>query len=168
MKKGYQTLELDDVSAQFYFNTSSGEGETKYNTKIKKYTIHGLVLAPTNDDESNYAGVTVSGSTYNSTPTGLVFGADTVAQDSYLVNKSGSRVTNKAKLKDNNDAYYVVNNNGKVLKYFQSEDDYKSWLTYDSDKDKQISITTEMLKSATAKKLQEQVDKAIAAKKKSK
>lgn len=165
MKKGYQTLELDDVSAQFYFNTSSGEGETKYNTKIKKYTIHGLVLAPTNDDESNYAGVTVDGTTYNSTPTGLVFGADTVAQDSYLVNKSGSRVTNKAKLKDNNDAYYVVNNNGKVLKYFPSEEDYKGWLTYDSENDKQISITTDMLKSATADKLQEAVDKAKADKK---
>ena len=87
------------------------------------------------------------------------------AQDSYLVNKSGSRVTNKAKLKDNNDAYYVVNNNGKVLKYFPSEEDYKGWLTYDSENDKQISITTDMLKSATADKLQEAVDKAKADKK---
>lgn len=163
MKKGYQTLELDDMSAQFYFNTSSGEGETKYNSKIKKYTINGLVLAPTNDDDSNYGAVVTSGGAQKGTPTGLVFGKDTVGN--WMVNKAGTLVKNKAKLKDNNDEYYVVNSNGKVLKHFNSEEEYNEYVKYatTNDKDKKITISSNMLKSCDSEsELDAQVAEAIA------
>jgi glucan-binding YG repeat protein len=145
MKKGYQNLELDDMTCQFYFNTSSGVGETKYNSKIKKYTINGLVLAPTNDDDSNYGAVVTNGE-QKGTPTALVFGKATVGN--WMVNKAGTLVKNKAKLKDNNDEYYVVSNTGKVLKWFASEEDYNSYVTYatTNDKDKKITISSAMLK----------------------
>lgn len=167
MKKGYQTLELDDGSYQFYFNTSSGVGTTGYISKIKKWTINGLVLAPSTDDESNYAaveGVTTASGTVNTSavPTDLVFGEETVGNA--LVNRAGTLVKSKAKLKDNNDGYYVVNKYGKVLKYFASEDDYNQYLTYDSSNNKKISITTAMLAAANESALDRLVDDAIDAK----
>lgn len=157
MKKGYQHLELDDTTAQFYFNTSSGAGETKWNTKIKKYTLFGLVLAPTNDDDSNYAAVeTVNNSaeqksapvvaTDDNSP--LKFGEATVGH--FMVNKSGTLVKSKAKLKDNNDEYYVVNDKGRVIAHFDSEDKYNEFVSYtvgDSTTEKKISITNGMLSS---------------------
>lgn len=163
MKKGYQNLELDDMTAQFYFNTSSGVGETKYNTKIKKYTINGLVLAPTNDDDSNYAAVVTDGGSKTGTPTGIVFGSKTVGN--WMVNKAGTLVKSKAKLKDNNDAYYVVNKEGKVLKYFDSEDAYNKYLRYDDDKDKKIAISSSMLSAEDEDALDDLVEAAIKEKK---
>ena len=152
MKKGYQNLEFDDMTAQFYFNTSSGVGETKYNTKIKKYTIHGLVLAPTNDDDSNYGAVVVDS---DNKPLNIVFGSDT--EDNYLVNKSGTLVKSKAKLKDNNDAYYIVNGDGIVLRYFDSEDAYNTYLTK-KDSDKKISINSSWIGKGKTK---EDLDKKV-------
>ena len=141
MKKGYQTIELEDGTYQFYFNTSNGKAYNEYVSKIKKYVVNGLVLAPSSDDDSNYAGVVLSGSQ----PTDLVFGSSTVGN--ILVNKAGTVVKKKVKLKDNNDAYYVVNKDGKVLAYFASEDDYNEKLEYEDKKGntKKISIKTSWL-----------------------
>ncbi len=163
MKKGYQTIEFDDMTAQFYFNTSSGKGETKYNTKIKKYTLHGLVLAPTNDDPSNYAAVVTTGAQDDapvSNSSALKFGGETVGH--YMVNKSGSLVKSKAKLKDNNDEYYVVNNKGKVIAWFGSEDDYNDFVSYTLDgNDKKVAISSDMLKLTSKSDLSDAIDAAI-------
>ncbi|SFG36521.1 hypothetical protein [Oribacterium sp. WCC10] len=142
MKKGYQTLELEDGTYQFYFNTSNGKAYNEYVSKIKKYVLNGLVLAPSSDDDSNYAAVVVDG---NGDPTDLVFGSSTVGN--ILVNKAGTVVKKKAKLKDNNDAYYVVNKDGQVLAYYESEDDYNSAIEYEDKKGntKKISIKTAWL-----------------------
>ncbi|MBE6004419.1 MAG: hypothetical protein E7232_10120 [Lachnospiraceae bacterium] len=141
MKKGYQTIELEDGTYQFYFNTSNGKAYNEYVSKIKKYVVNGLVLAPSTDDDSNYAAVVLSGSQ----PTDLVFGSSTVGN--ILVNKAGTVVKKKVKLKDNNDAYYVVNKDGKVLAYFASEDEYNSAIEYEDKKGntKKISIKTSWL-----------------------
>ena len=161
MKKGYQTLELDDGNRQFYFNSTSGAGTTGYVSKIKKYTINGMVLAPNSDDPSNYAGVEFDA---NGDPADLVFGKKT--EGTILVNKSGTKVTNKVKLKDNEDAYYVVNGKGKVLKYFESESDYNAVLAY-GDGDKHISISSSWVKDADSRSnVQTKIDEALAAKKK--
>ena len=172
MKKGYQNIELDDGTYQFYFNTSSGAGTTGYVSKIKKYTINGMVLAPSSDDDSNYAAVvgvanadgTIT--TSNANPTDLVFGAATV--DNVLVNKSGTVVKKKAKLKDNNDAYYVVNNNGIVLAYYTSEDAYNDSLTYDrsGSTNKKITVSSAMLAAVDHDDYERLRTAAIAAKQK--
>lgn len=158
MKKGYQTLELDDMTAQFYFNTSSGKAATGYISKIKKYTKNGLVLAPSSDDDNNYAGVVVNivgtGEGENK-PEDLVFGEHTVDSGNLgrtiLVNKAGTKVTSKGKLKDSNDGYYVVNNNGVVLEYFGSEDAYDAFVTYEVKSgntwtSKKLTISSDMVK----------------------
>ncbi len=118
MKKGYQNIALDDNTYQFYFNTSNGQAEDGYVNKIKKYASHGLILAPISDDESNYAAVGIDGNgDWN-----IYFGSASVNKT--LVNKSGTVVKNKTKLKDSNDAYYIVNEDGVVLAYYDSEDAY--------------------------------------------
>ena len=173
MKKGYQTLTLDDTTAQFYFNTNSGVAEEGYVSKINKYCINGLVLAPTDDDDANYAAVVtndISKGVKKIDVLGLAFGDDIPAATSttaaVLVNKSGSIVKNKNKLKDNNDGYYVVNKEGIVLEYFATESAYDDFLTYQdkNGNDKKISITTAMLKSATTEDFEKLVDEALAAK----
>ena len=144
MKKGYQNIALDDSTYQFYFNTSNGDAETKYNSKIKKYTIHGLVLAPTADDPSNYMGVSLNGDK----PVGYSFGEAT--EGDVLVNRSGSVVKSKSKLKDSEDAYYIVNKKGVVLKYFDSEETYNSFINYTVDgKEKKASISSDALAKDT-------------------
>lgn len=135
MKKGYQNLALDDSTYQFYFNTTSGEAKTEYNSKIKKYTIHGLVLAPTSDDDSNYAGVIVDSA---NKPQGIVFGKNTVGE--ILVNKLGTIIKNKTKLKDSNDAYYIVNNAGVVLAYYESEDKYNEHIVAEVGDKKTVNV----------------------------
>ncbi|ETP72241.1 putative cell wall binding protein [Lachnospiraceae bacterium JC7] len=144
MKKGYQTIELDDNSYQFYFNTSNGEAKTEYSSKIKKYIKNGLVLAPIADDESNYAAVKVDG---NNTPDGarcLKFGKDT--EGNILVNRSGSVMKSKTKLKDSNDAYYIVNAAGVVLAYYDSEDAYNKATQLEKDDKKKTVNVSELLK----------------------
>jgi glucan-binding YG repeat protein len=144
MKKGYVTLELDDASYQFYFNTSNGKGESGYVSKIKKYCKDGLVMAPTSDDDSNYAAVVLSGDDV----TGIVFGSNTVGLK--LVNNAGTVVKNKKKLKDNNDGYYVVSKDGIVLAYYASEDDYNDAITYTpsgSSSTKKLTISSDWLAS---------------------
>ena len=163
MKKGYQTIELDDGSYQFYFNTSSGVGANGYTSKIKKYAINGLVLAPTSDDESNYAAVTgVDGAAKD---LNLVFGSKTVGGK--LVNRAGTVVKNKPKLKDNNDAYYVVNKDGVVLAYYASEEAYNDALTYDEENNKKISMPSDY-KDWTPENYASNLAKAVAAKKEKK
>ena len=145
MKKGYQSIELDDGTYQFYFNTSSGAGKTGKISKIKKWTINGLVLAPTTEDDSNYAAVVLSGDE----PVDLVFGTRTVGN--MLVNRAGTQVKNKAKLKDNNDAYYVVSKSGEVLAYYDSEDAYNNAYKYtDSEgKEHKCSVKSEFLEAGS-------------------
>jgi len=123
-KTGYQNLELDDDTYQFYFDSSNGYASTGYLSKIKKYVVNGLVIKATDDDNSNYVGVNAGyeGGFRNSDYT-VYSNKDTVGMT--LLNKSGTIVTNKTKLRDENDHYYVVNKKGKVVLYFDSEDDYK-------------------------------------------
>ena len=175
MKKGYQTLELDDVTAQFYFNTSSGKAATQYVSKIKKYTKNGLVLAPTSDDDVNYAGVVVD-SVASNKPEELVFGEYTVDTANrfrtILVNKAGTKVTSKGKLKDSNDEYYIVNSNGVVLEHFSSEDAYDKFVEYKvtttngsttSTSTKKVTINGDMLKDcADLETLLDRMDAKVA------
>ncbi len=181
MKKGYQNLELDDGTYQFYFNTQNGQAQDGYVSKIKKYCINGLVLAPTSDDDSNYGGVIIdvvsSGSSTKEDPQAIVFGDDmkgyvaaTVDGSNYvkLVNKSGTVVKKKAKVKDNNDAYYVVNSNGHVIAYAPDEDAYNDCLTIKyktsstgEEKEKKFSISSDMLSCATVAALDAAIDDAV-------
>lgn len=160
MQKGYQTITLNDNNYQFYFSTSNGEAYDGWVSKIKKYVANGLVVAPTADDDSNYGAVVVK----NDKPVDLVFGSDTV--DNVLVSTSGSVVKNKKKLKDTNDAYYVVNKDGIVLAYFDNEDDYKNFFAYDYTKNdktttKYVNVTDKMLKAENASAFEALVADAI-------
>jgi glucan-binding YG repeat protein len=132
MKKGYQSVELDDGTYQFYFDTKNGKAKTEWNSKIKKFTINGLVLQPTNDDDSNYMGVVADQYTNYKTavPSDVTFNANELA-GKYLVSKNGTVVTGKTKLKDSEDHYYVVSKNGVVDQYFDSEDSYNDFMTVD-------------------------------------
>ena len=133
-KTGYQNIELDDDVYQFYFDTKSGKATTGYVSKIKKYTVNGLVLKATDDDDSNYVGLDADYKGQVREGKNLVLtDGDTVGH--ILVNKSGTAVVNKTKLRDENDHYYVVadtgdkwpdNEKGTVLAFFTSEDAYKA------------------------------------------
>lgn len=128
-KTGYQNVELDDDTYQFYFDTKSGKATTGYVSKIKKYTVNGLVLKATDDDDSNYVGLnaTYKDQVYPGTDL-VVTDGDTVGK--ILVNKSGTAVLNKTKLRDENDHYYVVrdaDHGATVAMFFTSEDAYNDY-----------------------------------------
>lgn len=144
MKKGYQTITLDDDSYQFYFNTSTGKAEYGYNSKIKKFVATGLVIKP-DDDDANYIAVSAALDDDLGIKAG-VFGTDGAKTYSYdkigtskkdqayvMINKSGSIVKNKSKLKDENDRYYVVNKNGVVVLKFASEEAYDQYFKDNKD-----------------------------------
>jgi glucan-binding YG repeat protein len=164
-KKGYQTLSLDDTTAQFYFNTQTGVAENGYVSKINKYCINGYVLAPGDDDDSNYAGVYGS---YKLDDQGnpkydvkklqvekveIAPDIDDATADkaAVLVNKSGSIVKNKPKLKDNSDHYFIVNKDGVVLMTFDSETEYNDFVKYtdSNDKEKKINVSSNALTAKT-------------------
>jgi glucan-binding YG repeat protein len=134
MKKGYQKIELDDGTYQFYFDAKDGKASNGYVSKIKKFVANGLVMQPTSDDDSNYMGVAFGPNMKDTAKddyknvkgavTGVAFGTQITNDDYYLVSKNGSIVTNKTKLKDSEDNYYVVDPAGVVKIVFSSEDDY--------------------------------------------
>ena len=122
MKTGYQNIEFSDDTYQFYFETKSGEGKTGFNSKINKFTVSGLVLKPTNDDDNNYAGLRNVTVTTNAITNKYEYDLDNVriattdiAQNDILVNKQGTLVKNKT-VKDENDMYYRTDASGKVVK----------------------------------------------------
>lgn len=136
MKKGYQNIELDDGKYQFYFDNKTGAAANGYVSKIKKFVANGMVMAPTSDDDSNYMGVKLEGMVKTGKDgykkatgkvTGYAFGNKITEGDYYLVSKNGSIVTNKTKLKDSEDTYYVVNQAGVVVKTFSSEEAYNDY-----------------------------------------
>lgn len=118
MKTGYQNIELSDDTYQFYFQ-KNGEALTQYDKKIKKYTINGLVLKPTNDDENNYAGITVDS---DNVPSAITTDY-TEMMSKILVNKQGTVVKNKT-VKDENDQYFLTDGDGKVVKQAKDKDAY--------------------------------------------
>lgn len=127
MKTGYQNIELADDTYQFYFQ-KNGEALTKYDTKIKKFTVAGLVMKPTNDDENNYGaitGVTVnSDGTYNvGKKVGITTNYDDMTKGGILVNKQGTVIKDKT-VKDENDQYWKTNKNGKIVKSAPDKDKY--------------------------------------------
>ena len=94
------------------------------------------------------------------------FGKDAVGK--IMVGKSGTVVKNKKKLKDENDAYYVVNKKGVVLAYYASSEDYDAALTYKdkNDNEKKISIDGDWLAGdVTPEEYQQKVEDAVNAKK---
>lgn len=161
MQKGYVTVSLNDNDYQFYFNTSNGVAYDGWVSKIKKYVANGLVVAPSADDDSNYGAVVLN----DDKVTDLVFGSDTVGH--VLVNTSGTIVKNKNKLKDKNDAYYVVNKDGIVLAYFDTEDNYKDFFSYEYTKTngdtdtKYVTVSSAMLKADSPAAFESMVQNAI-------
>ena len=125
MKTGYQNIELADDTYQFYFQ-KNGEAKTQYDNKIKKYTIAGLVLKPTNDDDNNYAAVTVVG---DNEPTAIATDYDAMTDnenyhgDKVLINKQGSVIKNKT-VKDENDQYFLTNGEGVIINSAKDKDVY--------------------------------------------
>lgn len=117
-KTGYQNIEMADDTYQFYFQ-KNGEGKTQYDSKIKKYTVKGLVLKPSNDDDNNYAGITVDSKNVPSAITTVFDEMD----GKILVNKQGTVVKNKT-VKDENDHYYLTDGKGKVVQTATDKDDY--------------------------------------------
>lgn len=118
MKFGYQNIELDDDTYQFYFNTSSGEGQTGFISKIKKFTVSGIVLKADKDVDT-YAGVSATGTknswTISSDFTDLVYGTDISTDGSYvLINTSGAVQTNRKNIKTDNDLYISTDADGYV------------------------------------------------------
>lgn len=134
LKKGYQTITLDDDTYQFYFNTSTGKAENGYINKIKKFVAHGLVVKP-GDSDANYVAVKA---TYKADADGkishtgdtfeIVTKTEAANGAAVMINKQGAIVKNKSKLKDENDHYYIVNKNGFVVKYFETEDAYDTFV----------------------------------------
>lgn len=124
MKYGYQNIELGDDTYQFYFDKSSGEGKTSFVSKIKKFTVSGIVLkADTGED--TYAGVKATG-TKNAWDvaddfTDLVYGTSISTDGSYvLINSAGTVQTNKKNVKSSNDLYFCTDADGYVT-YVGSE-----------------------------------------------
>ena len=149
MKKGYQKIELDDGAYQFYFDAKDGKASNGYVSKIKKFVANGLVMQPTNDDDSNYMGVSLATmpdgakDDYKNAVgpvTGVSFGTSTIGK--YLVSKNGSIVTNKTKLKDSEDNYYVVDPAGVVKAAFSNEDEYNKEFKIESDDHKSSRTAT--------------------------
>ena len=128
MKTGYQNIEMDDDTYQFYFQ-KNGEAKTQYDTKIKKFTVAGLVLKPTTDDDNNYGAVAADGKSITTVYKDMEIGM-------YLVNKQGTLVKNKT-VKDENDQYWLTDEGGKIVNKAASKDDYddkkddKAWYIAD-------------------------------------
>ena len=119
-KTGYQNIELADDTYQFYFQ-KNGEGKTQYDSKIKKFTVAGLVLKPTNDDDNNYAvikdiTVTDKGEYVVGDEVEVVTAYNNMYDDGedILVNKQGSIIKNKT-VKDENDQYWKTNDYGQIV-----------------------------------------------------
>lgn len=117
MKTGYQNIELADDTYQFYFQ-KNGDALTQFDSKIKKYTINGLVLKPTNDDENNYAAVILD----NKKPVDITTDYSEMFGN-ILVNKQGTVVKNKT-VKDENDQYFLTDGDGKVVCQAKDKDAY--------------------------------------------
>ena len=130
MKTGYQNIELADDTYQFYFQ-KNGEAKTQYDTKIKKFTVNGLILKPTNDDENNYAailGVTVNKGVYSVDKANVdivtTYDLMSAAKDSgILVNKQGTIVKDKT-VKDENDQYWRTDKTGVIKNFAADKDAY--------------------------------------------
>lgn len=126
MKTGYQNIDLDDDTYQFYFQ-SNGSALTKYDSKIKKFTIAGLVLKPTADDDNNYAAVSATKDANDV----LIPAADITTryedmdEGMYLVNKQGTLMKGKT-VKDENDHYFLTDGDGKIDKKAYDKDDYNA------------------------------------------
>ena len=126
-KTGYQNIELADDTYQFYFQ-KNGEAKTQYDSKIKKFTVTGLVLKPTSDDDNNYAAI--EGVSVNADGE-YVFDGEVKVVTTYgqmnegeiLVNKQGSIVKNKT-VKDENDQYWKTDANGVIEKKAPDKDAY--------------------------------------------
>ena len=130
LKFGYQNIELDDGTYQFYFDKKTGKAETKYNKDIKKYLINGMILKPSSDDDNNYAAVEVNAkgepvamyTNYNEIA-GLLDA--TTPANLYLVNASGTKVTSKT-VKDENDQYWRTTKEGEIVKHAPDKETYDS------------------------------------------
>ena len=125
MKTGYQNIEMDDDTYQFYF-TKNGDAKTEYNSTIKKYTIAGMILKPSNDDDNNYAAVLVDGDD----PVDLITNSKYMAENYgkktlILVNKSGTVVKGKT-VRDENDEYWLTDKSGKIVNHAADKDEYDS------------------------------------------
>lgn len=127
-KTGYQNIELADDTYQFYFQ-KNGEGKTQYDSKIKKFTVAGLILKPTNDDDNNYAaikGVTANDDgTYTVGDMSITTSYNDMKEDVgyILVNKQGAIVKNKT-VKDENDQYWKTNEKGEIVNKAADKDAY--------------------------------------------
>lgn len=122
MKTGYQNIELSDDTYQFYFQ-KNGEAKTQYDSKIKKFTIAGLVLKPSNDDDNNYAAVTADEKDGVLYPYAYTTDDDEMTVGKYLVNKQGTLVKNKT-VKDENDHYFLTDKDGKIKNTAADKDAY--------------------------------------------
>lgn len=133
MKFGYQNIELDDGTYQFYFDKKNGQAYTKYNKDIKKFLVNGMILKPSSDDDNNYAAILLNS---DGTPVTGVKGVTPMLTDyndiiaeiggSYkvvLVNASGTKVTKKT-VKDENDQYWRTNADGEIVRYAADKDAY--------------------------------------------
>ena len=109
---------------------------TKYDSKIKKFTIAGLVLKPTADDDNNYAAVTAAKDENDVLiPSKITTDYNKFEKDSdqYLVNKQGTIVKNKT-VKDENDHYILTDGDGRIINLAYDKDAYndardkKEWI----------------------------------------
>lgn len=115
MKTGYQTIEMDDDTYQFYFD-KNGKGITGYSDKCKKFLAGGLILKPAADDDNNYAAVKDNELFVN-------YNDIEENKDYILVNKQGTKVCGKT-VKDENDQYWLTNSEGVVIKKAPNKDVY--------------------------------------------
>lgn len=119
MKTGYQNIELADDTFQFYFQ-KNGQALTQYDSKIKKYTIAGLILKPTSDDDNNYAAIEV----VDKKPVSIKTDFDEMKTGKkILVNKQGTVIKNKT-VKDENDQYFLTNGDGEIVMAAKDKDEY--------------------------------------------
>lgn len=129
MRTGYQNINLEDDTYQFYFGRN-GKASTGYDAKIRKFTIGGLILKPSRDDDNNYAfikGVQVENGNYVMSGDISISTNISDAANSIMVNKSGEVMKNKTGIRDMNDQYYVTDKDGVVTDTFADYDSYKNW-----------------------------------------
>ncbi len=131
MQTGYKDIELEDGRYQFYFETNNGLGKTGFNSKIKKFTVGGLILKPSSEDDNNYGfikGIDVENRKYTVSGTVTMSTEFDDAEGAIMVNKSGSIVKKKNGVHDENDQYYNTDEHGVVTATFQDQDAYKDWV----------------------------------------
>lgn len=136
-KRVVSDITIDFSDDPYTYNASNSGGYNGY--KDKKFYQNGLLLKPT---EEKY-GICIENRAKTNYNMMEICGANNV----YVVNKNGTKVTSKTGQKDDDDNYWLVNNSGNFLniyslnvKYSSGKYFFKSEASSSSDTEKWIEF----------------------------